>query len=162
MFRRQTMDAPFVRHSLARKETRGMLHSKEGAVVAAAREWKRRGRRCCYGTIDARYLRKKDGRSGGGKGVSLSISLLSRAVPREKRAADRSTTEAICDRRRRRPLCTRGRGRRRESYATPTRQRRRRTRTTAIATRAPLHERDISARRTGSLCHQFKGVAREF
>ena len=163
MFRRQTMDAPFVRsfvrHSLARKETRGMLHSKEGAA-AAAEEWKRRGRRCCYGTIDARYLRKKDGRSGGGKGVSLSISLLSRAVPREKRAADRSTTEAICDRRR--PLCTRGRGRRRESYATPTRQRRRRTRTTAIATRAPLDLRYISARRTGSLCHQFKGVAREF
>ena len=94
----------FVRHSLARKETRGMLHSKEGAA-AAAEEWKRRGRRCCYGTIDARYLRKKDGLSGG-KGVSLSISLLSRAVPREKRAADRSTTEAICDRRR--PLCTRG------------------------------------------------------
>ena len=88
MFRRQTMDAPFVRsfvrHSLARKETRGMLHSKEGAA-AAAEEWKRRGRRCCYGTIDARYLRKKDGRSGGREGsLAFYLAAQSRCPPRKE------------------------------------------------------------------------------
>ena len=76
MFRRQTIDAPFVRHSLARKETRGMLHSKEGAA-AAAEEWKRRGRRCCYGTIDARYLRKKDGLSAKSVYISYKSAELS-------------------------------------------------------------------------------------
>ena len=89
MFRRQTMDAPFVRsfvrHSLARKETRGMLHSKEGAAAAAAEEWKRRGRRCCYGTIDARYLRKKDGRSGAEGRESRFLSRCSVALSPEKR-----------------------------------------------------------------------------
>ena len=74
----------FVRHSLARKETRGMLHSKEGAA-AAAEEWKRRGRRCCYGTIDARYLRKKGGRSGAEGRESRFLSRCSVALSPEKR-----------------------------------------------------------------------------
>ena len=61
-----------------------MLHSKEGAA-AAAEEWKRRGRRCCYGTIDARYLRKKGGRSGAEGRESRFLSRCSVALSPEKR-----------------------------------------------------------------------------
>ena len=61
-----------------------MLHSKEGAAAAAAEEWKRRGRRCCYGTIDARYLRKKDGRSGAEGRESRFLSRCSVALSPEK------------------------------------------------------------------------------